>query len=142
MIAKAAEDARLERLTALCLSLPEAERSLRGDHADFRVRKKVFAYFLNNHHGDGIVSVCCRSELGENVDRAGSDPERFYLPAYIGSRGWFGLRLDRGAVNWREVESIVELSYCLAAPKVLARAVEQRGASTNGPILRRPPAGA
>ena len=56
MIAKAAEDARLERLTALCLSLPEAERSLRGDHADFRVRKKVFAYFLNNHHGDGIVS--------------------------------------------------------------------------------------
>jgi phosphoribosylglycinamide formyltransferase-1 len=139
---KAAEDLRLKRLTALCLALPEVERSLRGDHADFRVRKKVFAYFLNNHHGDGIVSVCCKSQLGENVDRASSDPERFYLPAYIGSRGWFGLRLDRGAVNWREVENIVELSYCLVAPKAVARAIEQRGASTRGSILRRPPAGA
>jgi len=138
---KAAEDPRLKRLSTLCLALPEAVRSLRGDHADFRVRKKVFAYFLNNHHGDGIVSVCCKANLGENVDRASSDPERFYLPAYIGHRGWFGLRLDRGAVNWREVENILELSYCLVAPKTLARELEQRGASTSGSVLRRPPEG-
>jgi hypothetical protein len=139
--AKLAEDSRLKRLTALCLAFPEAERSLRGDHADFRVRKKVFAYFLNNHHGDGIVSVCCKSALGENVDRASSDPEHFYLPAYIGPRGWFGLRLDRGPVNWREVENILELSYCLAASKTLAHLVELRGASASSPILRRPPPG-
>ena len=48
-----------------------------GDHADLRVRKKVFAYFLNNHHGDGIVSVCIKSALGENVDRAGAQPGRY-----------------------------------------------------------------
>jgi hypothetical protein len=65
----------------------------------FVSERKVFAFFLNNHHGDEIVSVCCKSKFGENVDRASSDPERFYLPAYIGHRGWFGLRLDRGAVN-------------------------------------------
>jgi hypothetical protein len=90
------------------------------------VRKKVFAYFLNNHHGDGIVSVCCKSARGENVDRANIAPERFYLPAYIGPRGWFGLRLDRGTIDWKEVENIVELSYCLAAPRTLARLVEGR----------------
>ena len=117
------EDQRLKKLTALCLALPEAVRAVRGDHADFRVRGKVFVYFLNNHHGDGIVSVCCKSALGENVDRAGREPERFYLPAYIGPRGWFGLRLDRGAVNWSEVQNIVELSYRLVAPKTLSRTV-------------------
>src|ERR1700730_15846563 len=98
MARKTAEDPRLTRLTAICLALPEAERSLRGDHADFRVRGRVFVYYLDNHHGDGIVSVCCKSELGEHIDRAHRDPDRFYLPAYIGARGWFGLRLDRGAI--------------------------------------------
>jgi len=113
-------------VTRLSLALPDTERTLRGEHADFRVRGKVFAYFLNNHHDDGIVSVCCRSELGENVDRARSDPTRYYLPAYIGARGWFGLRLDRGTIDWREVQNVLELSYCLAAPKALARSVEQQ----------------
>jgi predicted DNA-binding protein (MmcQ/YjbR family) len=113
----------LKELTRICLALPEAERSVRGDHADFRVRGKVFAYYLNNHHGDGIVSVCCKAALGEAVDRVSRDPERFYLPAYIGPRGWFGLRLDGDGVDWEEVQNIVELSYCLVAPKRLARAV-------------------
>jgi predicted DNA-binding protein (MmcQ/YjbR family) len=128
-MAASTEDARLTRLSEICLALPEAVRALRGDHADFRVRQKVFAYFLNNHHGDGIVSVCVKSALGEGVDRAARLPERYYLPAYIGARGWFGLRLDRGAIDWREVTNIIELSYCLAAPKTLARAVEARLAS-------------
>jgi predicted DNA-binding protein (MmcQ/YjbR family) len=112
----------LKPLSKICLSLPEAVRRDLNDHADFRVRGKVFAYFLNNHHGDGIVSLCCKSALGENVDRASREPERFYLPAYIGHRGWFGLRLDLGAVDWQEVRNLVELSYDLAAPKKLAGA--------------------
>jgi predicted DNA-binding protein (MmcQ/YjbR family) len=118
------EDARLVKLTQICLALPEAERRLSGDHADFRVRGKVFTYFLNNHHGDSIVSVCCKAALGENVDRASRESQRFYLPAYIGSRGWFGLRLDGKAIDWSEVQNIVELSYCLVAPKALVKAFE------------------
>jgi len=81
-----AEDTRLLRVTAICLSLPEAARTLHAEHADFRVRKKVFAYFRKNHHGDGIVSICCKSELGENNDCIPSDPERYYrLP--VSARG-------------------------------------------------------
>jgi predicted DNA-binding protein (MmcQ/YjbR family) len=124
VISPVPEDPRLRKLTRLCLALPEAARNLRGDHADFRVRRKVFAYFLDNHHGDGIVSICCKSALGENVDRVSYNPARFYLPAYIGARGWFGLRLDRGAIDWKEVQNVIELSYCLAAPKTLVRAFE------------------
>src|SRR5476649_126718 len=121
-VARTSMDRRLRKLTQLCLSLPETTMTQRGEHADFRVRGKVFAYFLNDHHGDGIVSVSCRSQLVENVDRASRDPERFYLPAYIGARGWFGMRLDGPSVNWSEVENIVENSYRLAAPKRLVKA--------------------
>ena len=111
----------LARLSEICVSLPEVERRDVNDHADYRVRGKVFAYFLNNHHGDNIVSVCCKSALGENVDRASREPERFYLPPYIGPRGWFGLRLDGEAIDWAEVQNLVELSYRLVAPKRLVR---------------------
>ena len=109
----------LRQLSKICLSLPEAERRDLKEHSDFRVRGKVFAYFLNNHHGDGIISVCCKSALGENIDRASREPARFYLPPYIGPRGWFGLRLDGEAVDWSEVRGLLELSYGLVAPKRL-----------------------
>lgn len=119
------EDPRLRKLTKICQGLPETVRNTTGDHADFRVRGKVFAYFLNNHHGDGIISVCCKSALGENVDRIHREPERYYLPAYIGPRGWFGLRLDRGTINWDEVQNVIELSYCRVAPKTLVRTLQE-----------------
>jgi predicted DNA-binding protein (MmcQ/YjbR family) len=122
--AKVNPSALLQTLSKICLSLPEAIRKDSGDFADFRVRKKPFVYFLNNHHGDQIISVCCRAEMGENVDRASREPQRFYLPAYIGPRGWFGLRLDGPAVDWSEVRNLVELSYRLAAPKTLVKTLD------------------
>ena len=114
----------LVKVTDICLALPDAEREVHGSHATFRVRKKVFAYLLNDHHGDGIVSVCVKGELGENKDRVRHDPEHYYLPDYIGPRGWFGLRLDRGRVDWREVANIVERSYRLTAPKTLLKQLD------------------
>lgn len=119
-----------ERVTAICAALPGAEVQHHRDHTIYRVRGKVFAYFLDNHHGDGIVSVCVKSARGENLDRARLDPERFYLPAYIGPRGWFGMRLDRGRVRWREVAEIVEQSYRLTAPKTLVAKLDGAGRGT------------
>jgi predicted DNA-binding protein (MmcQ/YjbR family) len=115
------EHPMLKRVSAIALALPEAVRATQGPHADFRVRKRVFAYFLDDHHGDGIVSVCVKSARGENEDRARTQPELYYLPAYIGHRGWFGMRLDRGGIDWREVRDVVEASYRLVAPKSLLR---------------------
>ena len=111
--------ALLERISKICLALPEASREIRGDHASFTARKKVFAYFLNNHHGDGIVSLACKAFPGDNTALVVSQPERFYLPAYIGPRGWVGLRLDVGKVDWEEVGELLKGSYSLTAPKTL-----------------------
>lgn len=113
-------DQRLGRLSEICLALPEASYERCESHATFRVRKKVFAYFLDNHHGDGIVSVCAKTRLGENLDLSKQDPARFYLPAYLGPRGWVGLRLDRGSIDWSEVAELVRSSYFAVAPKRLA----------------------
>ena len=62
------EDPRLTRLSqlALALALPEATRLIAGTHAQFLVRKKTFAYFLDNHHGDGIVAVTCKVLPADN----------------------------------------------------------------------------
>jgi hypothetical protein len=78
---------RLHALTDICLSLPETRREDKGSHSAFLVGKKTFAYYLNNHHGDNIISMCCKVLPGENGFLVESGPGRFYLPAYIGSRG-------------------------------------------------------
>lgn len=117
-------DARLTRLRKMCLALPETECRLQGSHAAFSVKDKKFAYFLNDHHGDGIVAVTCKVGPGDNTALVGAQPDRFYLPAYIGSRGWVALRLDRGEIDWEEVSELVSDSYRRTAPKRLAAAVK------------------
>jgi hypothetical protein len=116
-------DRRLIRLADICLAFPEATREIHGDHASFSVRKKKFVYYLDDHHGDGIVAVCFRTLAGEREVLLAADTARFYSPAYIGPRGWVGLRLDQGAIDWREVADFVTDSYRLAAPKGLAARV-------------------
>jgi len=116
-------EAHLARLSKICLALPEATRRNSGSHAAFLVRKKTFAYFLNDHHGDGIVSVACKALPGDNKALANAQPVRFYLPAYIGPRGWVALRLDVGEPDWREVTELVKGSYRLTAPKRLAASI-------------------
>lgn len=125
MAKKPAEDARLAKLTKICLALPEVTRRTHGAHAAFLVRKKVFVYFLYDHHGDGIVGVTCKVLRGDNARLVAADPKRFYMPAYIASRGWVALRLDVGKVDWEEVREMVSGSYQLLAPKKLGeKAVE------------------
>jgi hypothetical protein len=112
----------LHRLTAICLALPETECERESRHATFRVRKKVFAYFLDNHHGDGAIAACVRGDDREHARLVKIEPERFYLPSYIGSRGYVGVRLDVPRVDWADVTNRVAASYRLVAPKSLTAA--------------------
>lgn len=118
------EDRRLIRLTKICLALPDATRHCFGKHACFLVRKKIFAYFLDDHHGDGVISVCAKTLPGDHTALADAQPDRFYLPAYVGPRGWVGLRLDIGEIDWEEVAELVSFSYRKTAPKRLAELVK------------------
>jgi predicted DNA-binding protein (MmcQ/YjbR family) len=124
---RSTEDPRLTRLTKITLALPEATRRIYGSHAQFLVRKKTFAYFLDDHHGDGIVAVTGKVLPGDNKALAEAQPQRFYLPAYIASKGWVALRLDVGKIDWDEVRELLLGSYGLIAPKRLAESVKSEG---------------
>ena len=126
MANSASLDTRLKFVTKICLSLPETTSEYKGQHAGFLVRKKHFAYYLDNHHGDGIVGISCKVLPGDNVRLIDADPKKFYLPAYLGPRGWVGLRLDHGEVDWGEVREILTHSYVQIAPKRLATLVGEK----------------
>ncbi len=121
--ARHAEDKRLSRLAEIAFKLPEVKREIHGSYATFLVRKKPFAYFLENHHGDGIVGATCKVLPGENKSLVEAQPDRFYPPAHLASRGWVALRLDRGKIDWSEVRDLLLGSYVMIAPKRLARQV-------------------
>ena len=127
MARKPTQQDRLRALTDICLALPDARREDKASHAAFLVGKKTFAYYLNSHHGDNIISVCCKVLPGENQFLVQSAPERFYLPAYIGPKGWVALRLDIGKVDWEEVTELVAASYRQIAPKRLADLLRTQG---------------
>ena len=47
-----------------------------------------------------------------------SEPERFFVPKYVGPKGWVGVRLDlRAAPDWDEMAEMIAESYCLTAPE-------------------------
>jgi len=51
-----------------------------------------------------------------------ADPERFFVPPYVGHRGWLGMRLDKPC-DWDEVAGIAEDAYAEVAPaKLLGQA--------------------
>jgi hypothetical protein len=49
-----------------------------------------------------------------------SDPERFFVPPYVGHRGWVGVRLDRD-LDWETVVGVLEGAYAAVAPAALVR---------------------
>jgi len=116
----------LRRLTAICLALPEATCERAASHAGFKVRKKTFAYFLDNHGGDEIIAASVRVPKGQNAKLVKSDPARFYLPAYLAAKGWVGVRLDGKRVDWKSVTTLVTESWRSVAPKTLVRALRAR----------------
>ncbi|MDQ6920859.1 MAG: MmcQ/YjbR family DNA-binding protein [Candidatus Dormibacteraeota bacterium] len=107
------------RLLEICLGLPEVTVS--GDrHVAFQVGKRRFAYYLDDHHGDGRLALNCKVPHGDMEALVALDPSRFFVPAYLGAKGWIGVRLDQEDVDWDEVARFVAVSYRLVAPRRLA----------------------
>ena len=113
----------LARLRELCFALPETSERLSHGAPTFFVRgKRAFLMVLRNHHGDGRFAIWCAAPPGLQAMLVEADPERFFVPPYVGHRGWLGMRLDR-ALDWDELAGIVEDAYAeVAPPKLVAQA--------------------
>ena len=123
MVVDPAERERtLELIRELCLALPETSERLSHGAPTFFVRgKRAFLMVLTDHHGDGRFAVWCAAAAGMQAMLVESDPERFFVPPYVGHRGWLGLRLDRG-LDPDELAGIAEDAYAEVAPAKLVEA--------------------
>jgi phosphoribosylglycinamide formyltransferase 1 len=119
-------EALLERLREYALDLPESyEKQSHGTRAFGVEGGKMFAYFQQNHHGDGITAVLVKT--GGEEEQAmliESDADLYYRPAYLGPSGWVGIRLDRPPVDWDHVAQWLGKSWRRAAPKRLTKMLD------------------
>ena len=111
----------LARLRKVCLALPEAHEVEAWGEPTFRVRNKLFAMYAapHNHHGGGRPAVWCKAAPGNQALMVRAEPERYFVPPYVGPSGWVGVWLDRNP-DWSEVKELMMDSYRLVAPKKLA----------------------
>ena len=71
--------------------------------------------------GDG-TALNLKVGRGDNATLVEANPERFFLPRYVASKGWVGIRLT-GSLDWDELRELVTDSYRLIAPARLAKQV-------------------
>lgn len=118
----------LTRLRKICLALPEAHEVEAWGEATFRVRNKMFATFAsaNSHHGKGREAVWCKAASGNQDFMVRAEPDRYFVPPYVGPSGWVGVWLDGGDVDWAAVADLVRDSYRLIAPKRLRSLLDSR----------------
>jgi hypothetical protein len=109
----------------LCRSLPGAVVERAGaQHLAMKVAKKIFGYYLYDHHGDGQIALCCKAPPGEQALLVEQSPEQYFVPPYVGPKGWVGLRLDLSRVDWGAARSLLFGAYFMTAPKRLSQKME------------------
>ncbi len=123
-------EAQRAHIREICLGFPETEELVQNPaHSAFLVNGKKFCYFLNSHHGDGVVGLTCKTLPGVQAALIDLDPERFYLPAYVARSGWIGMRLDIEPVDWAQAAQLLEEAYSAVAPKRLLKQFGTLGTS-------------
>jgi len=108
----------LEKLRQICLALPETtERPSHGEPTWFVRGKKTFVMYADHHHDDRLAFWCAAPAGAQDV-LVTAEPERFFIPPYVGHRGWIGVWLDV-PVDWEEIAGLVADAYRVVAPRRL-----------------------
>jgi hypothetical protein len=111
----------LTRVRELCLGLPEvSERPSHGAPTWFIGGKRSFATCHDDHHGDGRFALWCAAPEGMQRMLVEAAPDHYFVPAYVGHRGWIGVRLDSD-LAWDEIAGVLEDAYATVAPERLLR---------------------
>jgi hypothetical protein len=102
--------APLRSLRRLCLALPRVtERLSHGEPTWFVQDKKTFVMYADHHHDDRLAFWCAAPRDAQETLVA-ADPTRFFIPPYVGHRGWLGVYLDV-PVDWRLIAELVRDAY-------------------------------
>jgi hypothetical protein len=103
----------------VCLWFPETEEVSSHGSPDFRCRGKTFATYVVNHHGDGRIALWLNAPSGAQELYVEAEPKHFFVPPYVGPRGWLGVNLDKG-ISWKRVAKLVREAYEKVAPPALS----------------------
>jgi hypothetical protein len=106
---------QLQRVRKVCLGLPDTMEKISHGEPTFFVKKRVFAMFSNNHHGDGHVAVWLPAPPGLQEALTEEAPRVYYRPPYVGSSGWIGVELDQ--VNDEALDAHVRQAWQLITGK-------------------------
>jgi hypothetical protein len=120
---KVAGDDQQSRSRRICMALPEVEEKEAWGSPTFRVKGKMFAMYLNNHHGDGRIALWLKASAGVQELLVEAEPEKYFIPPYQGPFGWVGVHLNR--TDDAEVAFHVRQAYLLVAPKKLQALVSE-----------------
>lgn len=123
---EASPDWLLAQVRDIALALPAATEKLsHGTQGFFVEGGKFFAYFSDNHHGNGMIGLLVKaSGVEEQAVLIDRDPDLYYRPAYLGSSGWIGIRLDHASVDWVHVGDWLAKSWRMSAPKKLTKLMD------------------
>lgn len=114
----------LRRLRQICIALPEVEERLsHGEPAWFIEGKKQFVTYADHHHDDRVAFSSAAPEGARHI-LVEANPEWFFVPPYVGGRGWVGVYLDRDT-DWDDIEEIVLDAYLTVAPARLAAQIKE-----------------
>jgi len=125
MMPEAEFEQLVDRVRAIVARFPEVTERASHSAPSFFVReKKTLANVWNHHHDDGRVAIWAAAGAGVQAELVELEPERFFVPPYVGHRGWLGVRLDV-APDWDEIAKILEDAYRLVAPKTLIKQLDE-----------------
>ena len=85
------------------------------------MRGKIFA--IQGGEADR-PQVSCKSPPGVRDAMVDGNPARFYVPPYVGAKGWIGIRLAVDQ-DWDEVSDLIEWSYRSTAPRRVAAQLDE-----------------
>ena len=108
-------DEHIRRVRRLCAALPETNEKLSHGEPTFFVGRKVYVMFANNHHNDGHIAVWIPVPGGQQATMLKTEPSKFFMPPYVGVRGWVGIELD--AIDDEELAEYIYEAYRLTVPK-------------------------
>jgi len=108
----------LEGLRRVCLTLPQVEERLNHGMPTFGIVGRSAFANLHTHPDDGRPTLWFKAAPGVQDELVDQEPERFFVPPYVGPRGWVGLRLDVD-LDWDEVAGVAEEAWRLTASKRL-----------------------
>ncbi len=114
----------LIKLREIISAWPETDERISHGAPTWWGGKKTFATFHENHHGDGRIAVWVKFRKEDQQGLVESDPERFFVPPYVGPSGWIGIRLE-GQVDWGVVAGLLEEGYRMVAPKRAIRQLDE-----------------